>query len=53
MEKACFAINTSLNNGIERKKANNKSGLFVEIRDIDHPVWQIKFSEERMRNKYD
>lgn len=53
LEKACAAINTSLNNRTERRKAYNKSGLFVEIRDIDHPVWQIKFSEERMMNKYD
>lgn len=53
LQRGAFAISTWLKNRIELKKAYEKSGLFVKVTDLDHPVWQIKFSEERMRNKYD
>lgn len=52
MQKGFAAIGTSLNNRIEPKKAYDKSGLFGHVTDIDHPVWQIKFSEKRLMQKY-
>lgn len=38
LQKGFAAVGTSLNNRIERKKAYDKSGLFVHVTDIDHPV---------------
>lgn len=44
--------NDALNNRIERKKAYKQSGIFVSVADIDHPVWQIKFSNTLQLQRY-
>lgn len=45
-------LDTSMDNRRERQKACNQSGIFVEVADIDHPVWQIKFSDGNMMRRY-
>lgn len=45
-------INVALDNRIERKKAYDESGIFVRVADIDHPLWQIKFSDTRQLYRY-
>lgn len=29
----------------------NKSGLFIEVKDIDHPLWQVKFRMDKTIDK--
>lgn len=45
-------INVALDNRIERKKAFDESGIFVRVADIDHPQWQIKFSDTQQLQRY-
>lgn len=52
LNHAVGKFNTALDNRIERRKAYDESGLFVQVADIDHPVWQIRFSDERRLQKY-
>lgn len=52
LNKAVGKFNTALDNRVERRKAYAESGLFVQVADIDHPVWQIRFSDERQLQKY-
>lgn len=36
----------------DKKNAYNNSGLFINVADIDHPQWQIKFSNETLLLRY-
>ncbi len=46
------AYHMAMDNRKERQKAYKQSGIFVEVADIDHPVWQIKFSDGDMMRRY-
>lgn len=39
-------------NAREKKIAYDNSGLFIDVADINHPRWQIKFSDEKTLLKY-
>lgn len=46
------AYHMAMDNRKERQKACKQSGIFVAGADIDHPVWQIKFSDGDMMRRY-
>lgn len=40
-----------LQNRKNKKQAFENSGLFINVTDIDHPVWQIKISDPQNSNR--
>ena len=51
VHKAVGKVNAALDNRIERRKAFDQSGIFVQVADIERPVWQVKFSDEKLLKK--
>ena len=44
-------INVGLQNRANKKHAYKDSGIFITVADIDHPKWQIRFSDEKLLNR--
>lgn len=52
VHKAFGKLNAALENRVERRKAFDQSGIFIQVADIQHPVWQIKFSDTKLLQRY-
>ena len=45
-------LETTMVNLRNKKETYEQSGLFINVADIDHPQWQIKFSDEKLLLRY-
>jgi hypothetical protein len=46
------AIQQGTANTVERIKAMHASGLFIRVKDVDHPVWQIHMYKQPMLDRW-
>lgn len=44
-------VNVAIQNRKNKKNAFDNSGIFINVADIDHPRWQIKFSDSNYERR--
>lgn len=48
-QSASASMGMGVANIIQKNKNESETGLFLQVRDIDHPEWQIKFPRSKQR----